>query len=61
MAPTGDPGSAYGGRGVTMMGLLWAEFLLAALLIGARLYTNSKIVGEFGWDFFWAVFALVRG
>ena len=59
MAPTSDVPSAYGEHGVTMMGLLWTEFVIAAALVFARLYTNSRIVGEFGWDFFWAVLSLV--
>lgn len=42
--------SSYGGRGPTINGVLWTETLLAAVFVGARVYTRRFIQRTQGWD-----------
>lgn len=48
---TGDyvaPGIA--GKGGMVVGVIWAENLLALILIGLRTYTRRYVRGKLGWD-----------
>lgn len=49
----------YGGRGSLILGVTWAEALVAMILMVARTYTNGFLIRSFKWDYWWALFTLV--
>lgn len=44
------PAAGIGGKGGTVVGVLWAENAICYVLIGLRLYTRRYIRGSIGWD-----------
>lgn len=40
----------YGGRGPTINGVLWAETVVAAFFVFAKIYTRRFILRTHGWD-----------
>ena len=50
----------YGGQGPLLVGLVWAESLVAFLLVAARIYTATQVVQDFGFDSLLAVATVVR-
>lgn len=42
--------AGIGGKGATVIGVLWAENVISYALIGLRVYTRRYIRGSLGWD-----------
>ncbi|KAH6999436.1 hypothetical protein EDB80DRAFT_650261 [Ilyonectria destructans] len=42
--------AGIGGKGATVIGVLWAENVISYVLIGLRVYTRRYIRGSLGWD-----------
>ncbi|KAI9669028.1 MAG: hypothetical protein M1831_000620 [Alyxoria varia] len=51
----------YGEHGPLILGLLWVEFVLAMLLVMARVYTATNIVKDIGMDSPLAVATIILG
>ena len=53
------PFEPYGGRGLLIVGVTWAEASLAIILMALRTYSNGFILNSFRWDYWWATVTLV--
>ena len=51
--------STYGGKGPLIMGIAWAEALLATILILMRVYSVMTVTPEAKMSLYWAVAAWV--
>lgn len=53
--------TVLGGLGPTVLAVIWAQFGVATILFGLRIYTNAFIRNrQWNWDFWWALAAYVR-
>jgi len=50
----------YGGAGPLILRILWAEAILATIIVSARAYTAFHLLEHSSWDVFWAAVAWVR-
>ncbi|KAK7211570.1 hypothetical protein V2G26_018748 [Clonostachys chloroleuca] len=47
--------AGIGGRGGTVLAVIWGENFLTLILIGLRFYTRHFIRGKVGWDDYWLI------
>ena len=55
----GSHHSAYGGKGPTTLGVLWAQAVLATIVVGLRTYSALHVIRRAYWDLFWILLTWV--
>ena len=46
--------------GITLLGVCWAEFFLATVFIGTRMYSAFRVLHRVAMDLYLALFTFVR-
>ena len=51
--------SRYGGRGLEVIAVAWAFFVVATVIVALRFYTGWFITRRLRWDFYWVILTYV--
>ena len=51
---------SYGGRGPAVLSVVWAQTVVASVVVCLRVYTRRVILRSVGWDDLFLVITIVR-